>query len=137
MTEFKVGDKVRIKDTHPLPSYHGRTFVIEEIREVKQKLASVPFYATGAGFECGVLFKFLEHVSNPVEHPNYYVMPDGNETVGITNWLNSAGAQAVQYIVRSTRIDGVVKDNPIQDIDKAIYWLNIERERLGGDGVEE
>ena len=78
-----------------------------------------------------------KHVSNPVEHPDYYVMPDGNETVGTTKWLNAAGAQAVQYIVRSTRIDGVVKDNPIQDIDKAIYWLNVERERLGGEGGKE
>lgn len=68
--------------------------------------------------------------SDAVNHPNYYVMPDGAEVVHITKWLNSSGGQAVQYIVRSTRIDGVVKENPIEDIDKAIFWLNVERERL-------
>lgn len=69
-------------------------------------------------------------MTDAVERPNYYVMPTGAETIDISQWLTSAGGQAVQYIVRATRTDGVVKANPVQDIDKAIYWLNIERQRL-------
>lgn len=65
-----------------------------------------------------------------VNHPSYYVMPDGAETVAVTKWLSGAGAQAVQYIVRSTRIDGVVKGRPEEDLRKAIFWLNVELERL-------
>lgn len=73
-------------------------------------------------------------LSDPVEHPNYYVLPNGRETIEISQWLTSAGGQAVQYIVRATRLDGVHKGERVQDIDKAIYWLNIERERLVSQG---
>lgn len=65
-----------------------------------------------------------------VDHPQYYVLPNGAETIDITQWLSGAGAQAVQYIVRATRIDGIVKDKPVEDLRKAIYWLNIELNRL-------
>lgn len=126
MTEFKVGDKVRIKDTHPTAECRGEEFTITEIR---------PAVGDERGF--GVWLMFLEHlepglldVHDAVEHPNYYVMPDGHELYHISKWLNSAGAQAVQYIVRSTRIDGVVKDRPEEDLRKAIFWLNVELERL-------
>lgn len=67
-----------------------------------------------------------------VSHPNYYVLPNGAETSNITQWLNGAGAQAVGYIVRATRIDGIVKDKPLEDIDKAIWWLQVERKRVSG-----
>lgn len=78
-------------------------------------------------------------MSDAVEHPNYYLMPTGAETIDISQWLTSAGGQAVQYIVRATRTDGVVKENPIEDVDKAIFWMNVERKRLaflqGGGGA--
>lgn len=73
-------------------------------------------------------------ISDAVKHPNYYVLPNGRETIEISQWLTSAGGQAVQYIVRATRLDGVHKGERVQDIDKAIYWLNIERERLVNQG---
>jgi len=69
-------------------------------------------------------------MNDAVQHPNYYILPNGAETVDITQWLTGAGAQAVQYVVRATRIDGVVKGKPVEDIDKAIFWLNVERKRL-------
>lgn len=71
-------------------------------------------------------------MTDAVQHPNYYMLPNGAETIHITQWLSGAGAQAVQYIVRSTRIDGVVKGKPVEDINKAIFWLNVERKRLEG-----
>lgn len=76
-------------------------------------------------------------MSDAVEHPNYYLMPTGAETIDISQWLSSAGGQAVQYIVRATRIDGVAKDNPIEDVDKAIFWLGVERKRLAFIQVSE
>lgn len=69
-------------------------------------------------------------VEDPVNSPSYYVMPNGVSVSDISQWLTSAGAQAVQYIARGTRIDGLVKGDPVEDIDKAMFWLNIERERL-------
>lgn len=67
---------------------------------------------------------------DPVNEPNYYILPNCAEVADISEWLSSAGAQAMQYIVRSTRIDGIVKGNPVQDLRKARYWLDREIRRL-------
>jgi hypothetical protein len=69
-------------------------------------------------------------IHDSVSHPNYYVLPNGAEVIDITQWLNAAGSQSVQFIVRSTRIDGVVKENQLEDIRKAVYWLGVEEQRL-------
>ena len=74
----------------------------------------------------------LEPEFDPVNSPNYYVMPDGTETVAISKWLTSAGGQAVQYIVRATRADGIVKENPVEDLEKAMFWLQVELDRVKG-----
>lgn len=65
-----------------------------------------------------------------VHSPNYYRLPNGAETVDISEWLTSAGGQAVQYIVRATRTDGVVKEDPVQDLEKSRYWVDREIARL-------
>lgn len=69
-------------------------------------------------------------MTDPVNHPAYYVLPNGVETKQVTQWLTSAGGQAVQYIVRATRIDGVVKGDPVEDLRKARTWLDTEIHRL-------
>lgn len=69
-------------------------------------------------------------MSDAVNSPAYYMLPNGVETIQVSQWLSSLGGQAVQYVVRATRIDGVVKEDPIQDIDKAIFLLRAERDRL-------
>ena len=71
-----------------------------------------------------------EKKNDPVEHPNHYVMPDGSETLSITRWLNNNGGQAVGYITRVCRIDGVVKGNAVEDLEKAIFLLRDEVDRL-------
>lgn len=69
-----------------------------------------------------------------VNAPKYYVLPGGVETLSITKHLSSCGGQAVQYIVRSTRIDGVTKGEEIQDLEKALVFVRAEIERLKGLG---
>lgn len=64
--------------------------------------------------------------------PNYYKIDDDLELYHLTQWLMGNSAQSVQYLFRSTRIDGQWKDDEarIQDIDKAIFFSTIEKERL-------
>lgn len=62
--------------------------------------------------------------------PNVYQFPNGVEVKDISAHLTSFGGQAVQYIARATRLDGVVKGLPIQDLYKAIELLKWEAERM-------
>lgn len=66
--------------------------------------------------------------SNPIS-PNVYQFPNC-EVRDISAHLTSFGGQAVQYIARATRLDGVVKGLPVQDLYKAIELLKWEAERL-------
>lgn len=65
-----------------------------------------------------------------VDKPKHYILPDGTETLSVSRWLSSNGGQAIQYVVRATRTDGVVKENPAEDVRKAIRLLQDEAERF-------
>lgn len=66
----------------------------------------------------------------PGRIPNYYLMPNGVEVKEIARYLVSNGGQAVQYIARATRIDGIIKGNPISDLEKARDMIDDEINRL-------
>lgn len=69
--------------------------------------------------------------SDPVS-PNHYQFPGGAEVSQISGWLTANAAQALQYIARSSRIDGNNKTgDPREDLKKAIRFLEFELERLG------
>lgn len=76
----------------------------------------------------------LEAYSVPDEHtpvsPQHYKFPGGEEVISISQWLTSNTGQALQYIARSSRIDGKNKGNAVEDIQKAIKFLTFELERL-------
>ena len=63
-------------------------------------------------------------------NPNYYKFPNGAETIDISQYLSGCGSQAVQYVVRSTRIDKELKGNPLEDLHKAIWFIEQEIARL-------
>lgn len=70
---------------------------------------------------------------NGLEHreaPTYYRMPSGIEVKEISRHLTSNGGQAVQYIARATRTDGIIKGNPISDLEKARDMIEDEINRL-------
>lgn len=75
------------------------------------------------------LLSAAETSENNAVSPNVYKFPNC-EVRDISAHLTSFGGQAVQYVARATRLDGLVKGNPLQDIDKAIQVLQWERERL-------
>ena len=63
--------------------------------------------------------------------PNYYKgFTNGAQPIDITEHLTGNAAQAVQYLTRACRVDGVVKSDPIEDIDKAIWFCQRERSRM-------
>lgn len=97
------------------------------------------FFATEADFISSYKamgYVLVKDVEEPVEEennqlsPNVYQFPNGVEVKDISAHLTSFGGQAVQYIARATRLDGVVKGLPIQDLYKAIELLKWEAERL-------
>ena len=63
-------------------------------------------------------------------NPSYYQFPNGAEVRFISEWLTANAAQAFQYIARSSRIDGQNKGDAVEDIRKAIKFLEFEIERL-------
>ena len=64
------------------------------------------------------------------EPPHYQGFSNGAEVIDITENLTGNGAQAVQYIARSTRIDGHNKDNQVEDLNKAIWFCQREIGRI-------
>ena len=66
----------------------------------------------------------------PGRIPIYYLMPNCVEVKEIARYLTSNGGQALQYIARSTRIDGITKGEPIRDLEKARDMINDEINRL-------
>ena len=66
----------------------------------------------------------------PGRIPLYYLMPNGVEVKEIARYLTSNGGQALQYIARSTRIDGITKGEPIRDLEKARDMIDDEINRL-------
>lgn len=67
-------------------------------------------------------------------NPSYYQFGDV-ETIQISEQLTSNAGQAVQYIARSCRVDGVVKGDPLEDLRKARWFVDREIGRLGGDDL--
>lgn len=65
-----------------------------------------------------------------VVSPNYYLFPSGVEVRHISSYLTSNGGQALQYIARSTRLDGNNKGDQVENLRKAIMFCEFEIERL-------
>lgn len=65
--------------------------------------------------------------------PNYYKFPGGVEVRQISAHLTGFGAQALQYIARSTRLDGNNKGDKIENLRKSIRFIEWEIERLEGN----
>lgn len=64
--------------------------------------------------------------------PDYYQFPGGAEVIDISRHLSGNGAQVVQYVSRSTRLDGKNKGDVLENLRKARWFLNDEIKRLEG-----
>lgn len=68
---------------------------------------------------------------DPVNHPKHYTShPSGIETIEITRWMNFNLGNSIKYILRSGKKS---EDTAIQDLEKAVWYLNDEIKRLKGE----
>lgn len=68
-------------------------------------------------------------MGDAINPDHYRGFSNGAEVIDISENLTSNGGQAVQYIARSCRLDGVTKGDPIEDLRKACWFLERELER--------
>lgn len=75
-------------------------------------------------------------MSDNINPDHYKGFSNGAEVIDISENLTSNGGQAVQYVARSTRLDGENKNNlieiRIEDLGKAIWFCEREVSRLKG-----
>jgi hypothetical protein len=65
-------------------------------------------------------------INDPVNHPLHYTShPSGVECITITEHFNFCLGNAIKYIWRSDE-----KDDPLQDLKKARWYLDREIQRL-------
>lgn len=62
--------------------------------------------------------------------PSYYRMPNGVQVADISEHLTGNAAQIVQYVARSSRLDGKNKGDQMGDLVKAQALLAREINRL-------
>ena len=68
---------------------------------------------------------------DPVNHPSHYTShPSGVECIQITEHMNFCLGNAVKYIWRA----GLKSDDPIQDLEKAKFYIEREVKRLEASG---
>lgn len=71
------------------------------------------------------IFHESPKVHDPVHHPSHYTwLPGGLEVIDVTENFNFCLGNALKYIMRAGH-----KDDPIQDLRKAIWYLDREIKR--------
>lgn len=69
--------------------------------------------------------------------PKYYQFGDV-QLIAVSGKLTGCGAQAVQYVARSTRMDGSNKGKTVaaqvEDLEKAKVFIDFEIDRLKAEG---
>ncbi|MFZ4702299.1 MAG: DUF3310 domain-containing protein [Candidatus Methylumidiphilus sp.] len=64
-------------------------------------------------------------MNDPVNHPAHYTAhPSGIEAIQITEWMSFPLGSAMKYIWRAD-----LKADAIEDLQKAVWYLNREIER--------
>ena len=139
MTEFKVGDKIRLVGKE-WASYEG---YFQEAGFDPDAVYTVDDVDSG-GIVCAGNAGVIWGWNGPVEgyeielieeadatNPSHYAFPGGAEVIDISQWLTSNAAQALQYIARSSRIDGKNKGDTVEDLRKAKVFIDFELKRLG------
>ena len=83
------------------------------------------------GYLGGVPVTPVDTVNDPVNHPSHYTShPSGVECIQVTEHLNFCIGNAIKYLWRAGLKDG---NSDIQDLKKAVWYIEREIARLGGD----
>lgn len=115
-----------------------RAEVAEDIQD--GRLQGVPLWEAElliAGMSLPGVDELMEVPVSTATSPSYYEYPGGVQMRDITRWHTSNGGQAMQYVGRATRFDLKSKyqseEGRIEDLDKAINFLEDEKKRLKGE----
>lgn len=63
-------------------------------------------------------------------NPNYYQFSGGVQPVDVAEHLTFNTGNAVKYLARAGRIDGVHKADKVEDLRKASWYITRELQRL-------
>lgn len=69
-------------------------------------------------------------MTDAINPDHYRGMSNGAEVIDITENLTFNTGNAVKYLARAGRIDGKVKGNVIEDLEKAAWYVARELGRL-------
>ncbi|WMI33940.1 hypothetical protein SEA_ERENYEAGER_69 [Microbacterium phage Erenyeager] len=130
-TAIKVGDKVR----RTRDEFHGMkvgdTAVVKRV-EVNAWAISVELDKYDGKHDSASL-EVIEEFVDAID-PSYYEFPGGHEVRHISAHLTGFGSQALQYVARSTRLDGKNKGDTVENLQKAVRFLEWEIERIKAAG---
>lgn len=139
-TTLNPGDKYRDKDGDVWVVHEDGDLFLEDPELVttaswdEVNRENGPLAHIGAqvddGFPAATFNPKFDSLEDETPAPNYYQFPCGAQVIEISRYLTSNAGQAVQYIARSSRIDGVVKEDPLGDLYKARDMIRDEIERL-------
>lgn len=90
--------------------------------DIKQALVDASIQAFNQGLEHGRIEQDTDLVNHP---PHYTSHPSGIEAIQVTRHMNFNLGNAIKYIWRAG-----LKGDGIQDLQKAIFYLQDEIERL-------
>ena len=133
MTELKVGDRVRAK----YPTFDHETSGTIADEHPRDGFVTVrwegyqSYLSPEDGHDYGTDELDLVDGETDATNPSHYAFPGGAEVIDISQWLTSNAAQALQYIARSSRIDGKNKGDTVEDLLKAKVFIDFELKRLG------
>lgn len=135
---FKVGDTVRLTgdDWTNTELDLDRFYTIRSVNDEENGWAVIDTREgwmvdprPGQPFSAEVV-DWPDDTENQEPEPSYYDFPQGIEVRHISAHLTSFGGQALQYVARATRLDGRNKGNPIEDLTKALDFIQWEIDRL-------
>lgn len=66
-------------------------------------------------------------------NPNHYQFSNGAEVIDITENLTFNGGNAIKYLASATRLDGQNKGAVLEDLRKALWYVEREITRLEAD----
>ena len=72
----------------------------------------------------------INHPEHYTSHPAKCKCGEGIECIQITEHMNFCLGNAIKYIWRAGS-----KDDPIEDLKKAVFYINREIIRIGGDNA--
>lgn len=122
-TKFEVGDRFRVVKDEDGQHDPGTEGVVSFVRHG----SGYPLDTSLGIFRDSEIEKIEDN--DPVS-PNHYRFPGGAEVIQISEHLSSNGGQAVQYVARATRLDGQIKGNAVEDLEKAAFFIQREIDRL-------